>query len=118
MSDNMETQSSDLTVNDHGVIPLVGSSQNKLVFLCLLAVYLIWGSTYLAIRLAVRDIPPLMMAGLRFLVAGAALYAFLRFRGAPALNRRQWLAASTAGTLMLGFGNGGLSLAEKTVSSG
>jgi drug/metabolite transporter (DMT)-like permease len=90
----------------------------KIVPLALAAVYLIWGSTYLAIRVAVRDFPPFMMTGIRFSIAGGVLYIFLRSRGAAAPNRTQWLAATLAGTLMLVLGNGGLTIAEQWVASG
>ena len=74
----------------------------------LLTVYLVWGSTYLAIRVAVRTIPPLMMAGWRFLIAGIVLYSWLRARGYTAPTGREWRAAALAGVLMLVLGNGGL----------
>jgi drug/metabolite transporter (DMT)-like permease len=92
--------------------------RNIIVPLALASVYLIWGSTYLAIRVAVRDFPPFMMTGMRFSIAGGVLYLFLRSRGAAAPNRAQWLAATLAGTLMLVLGNGGLTIAEQWVASG
>jgi len=107
-----------MATGDRQVSTCPESAERKVVLTSLFAVYLIWGSTYLAIRVAVREIPPLMMAGVRFLLAGAGLYAFVRLRGSAALNRRQWLGAAIAGTLMLSFGNGGLTVAEKSVSSG
>jgi drug/metabolite transporter (DMT)-like permease len=81
-------------------------------------VYVIWGSTYLAIRFAIETLPPLLMAGARFLIAGAILYAFVRLRGAAAPPRRQWRAAAVVGGLLLLCGNGGVVLAERTVPSG
>lgn len=87
------------------------------VVLSLAAVYLVWGSTYLAIRLALVSLPPFLMAGTRFAVAGAALFAFLRWRGAPAPTRQQWLSAALIGALLLGGGNGGVVFAEQWVSS-
>lgn len=83
-----------------------------------LAVYLIWGSTYLAIRFAIDTMPPFLMAGARFLVAGALLYAWTRWRGAPAPERAHWPAAIAIGGLLLLGGNGGLSWAETRVPSG
>ncbi|WP_440222228.1 drug/metabolite exporter YedA [Dokdonella sp. MW10] len=89
-----------------------------LVPLSLLALYLIWGSTYLAIRIALESWPPFLMAALRFLVAGAVLYAFLRWRGMAAPTRAQWVNATITGTLLLGLGNGLVCYAEQSVSSG
>jgi drug/metabolite transporter (DMT)-like permease len=82
------------------------------------AVYVIWGSTYLAIRIAIESLPPLLMAGARFLLAGALLYAIMRSRGEPAPTRRHWGSAALIGMLLLMFGNGGVTLAERTVPSG
>lgn len=89
-----------------------------LVPLALLSVYLAWGSTYLAIRVALEGYPPFLMAAARFLVAGAALYAFLRVRGMPSPTRAQWLNAAVTGTLLLGLGNGLVCYAEQSVASG
>jgi drug/metabolite transporter (DMT)-like permease len=82
------------------------------------AVYVIWGSTYLAIRFAIETLPPLAMAGVRFLAAGGAMYAFLRWRGMPAPKRIQWRSAAVVGGLLLMGGNGCVVLAERTVPSG
>jgi drug/metabolite transporter (DMT)-like permease len=81
------------------------------------AVYLIWGSTYLAIRVGVRSIPPFLMSGCRFVGAGGALYALLRSRGTPAPTRGEWARASIAGLLMLTMGNGLVTWAERKVPS-
>ncbi len=81
------------------------------------AIYLIWGSTYLAIRYAVETLPPLMMAGTRFLVAGSMLYAFVRFRGVPKPTRIHWRSTAIIGGLLLLGGNGGVVWAEQTVPS-
>jgi drug/metabolite transporter (DMT)-like permease len=84
-----------------------------------LALYLVWGSTYLFIRIGVESWPPLTMAGIRFLVAGALLYGFLRLRGTPRPTAPQWRAGGWIGLLLLGFGNGGVTLAEHAgVASG
>src|SRR5690606_4565073 len=82
------------------------------------AVYLIWGSTYLAIRFAIETLPPFFMAGTRFLVAGVILYAFARWRGAESPTRRHWLSAAPLGSLFLLLGNGGVVWAEQVVPSG
>lgn len=76
------------------------------------ALYLIWGSTYLAIRIGVESWPPLMLAGVRFLIAGVLFYAWLRWRGVPSPGAREWRAAGLIGTLLLVGGNGGVSVAE------
>ena len=82
------------------------------------AVYLIWGSTYLAIRYAIQTIPRLLMASSRSLSAGVLLYLIARAKGAPATTRAAWWRALLIGALLLMCGNGGVSLAERTVPSG
>ncbi len=82
------------------------------------AVYVIWGSTYLAIRYAIATMPPFLMAGVRFVIAGAVLYAFARQRGAARPEPRHILPAFVIGGLMLLGGNGGVVLAERSVPSG
>jgi drug/metabolite transporter (DMT)-like permease len=82
------------------------------------AVYIIWGSTYLAIRYAVGGIPPFLMSGARFLVSGALLYGWARARGAQPPQRLQWRDATIAGVLMLCCGNGAVGWAEQRVPSG
>lgn len=81
------------------------------------AVYLAWGSTYAAIAIAIETMPPLLMAGARFLLAGTLLYAIMRLRGEPAPERRHWRNTALIGMLLLMFGNGGVTLAERTVPS-
>ena len=83
------------------------------------ALYVIWGSTYLAIRIGIETWPPLMMAGVRFTIAGSILFAFMRFRGAPMPTWKQWKAAAMIGFLLLACGNGAVTLAEHAgVASG
>jgi drug/metabolite transporter (DMT)-like permease len=85
------------------------------------AVYLIWGSTYLFIRIAVETIPPLLMGGVRFLVAGTVLLAITSRMGGAAddpVGPRQWRAAVITGALLLLGGNGGVSYGEQFVPSG
>ncbi len=84
----------------------------------LLAVYVIWGSTYLAIRIALEGFPPFLMAGARFVAAGAVLFAVLWLRGAPSPTPRQWGGAALVGGLLLLGGNGGVVVAEQSVASG
>lgn len=76
------------------------------------ALYVIWGSTYLVIRIGVQYWPPLMLAGIRFVLAGSLMYAFLRWRGVPAPTWAQWKAAGIIGILLLSFGNGAVTVAE------
>jgi drug/metabolite transporter (DMT)-like permease len=82
------------------------------------AVYLIWGSTYLAIRWAIETLPTFLMAGVRFVVAGSILYLWGRARGAPAPTRAAWRDAVVVGGLLLLGGNGGVVWAEQYVPSG
>ena len=81
-------------------------------------VYVVWGSTYLAIHYAVQTIPPLLMAGARFLVAGAVLYVWSLFRDGARPTARQWRNTAVIGTLLLLGGNGAVVWAEVTVPSG
>ena len=83
----------------------------------LLAVYIIWGSTYLGIRVVVETIPPFLSAGFRFLLAGGIIYLIARMRGAAAPTKAQWKPAAIAGGLLLVGGNGLVSWAEQSVHS-
>lgn len=82
------------------------------------AVYILWGSTYLAIRFAVATIPPFLMAGTRHLIAGAILYPLARIRTGERPTRANWSAATLIGALLLFGGNGGVCWAEQIVPSG
>lgn len=82
------------------------------------AIYLVWGSTYLAILFAIETLPPFLMAGARFLIAGALLYLWERSRGAPAPAPVHWRAAAVVGGLLLLGGNGGVVWAELHVPTG
>jgi drug/metabolite transporter (DMT)-like permease len=88
----------------------------------LAVVYLVWGSTYLAIRVAVRHLPPLLMAGCRYVLAGLLLYplslTLARGDDRRRPTGRQWVAAGVVGVLLLFAGNGGVSVAETTIPSG
>lgn len=85
----------------------------------LAAVYLIWGSTYLGIRMALEGgWPPLLMAGGRFVVAGGLLFLVLRLRGVAPPTRRQWPSLVVMGIAMMALGNGLVTIAEQWVSSG
>src|SRR5688572_12952548 len=89
-----------------------------LVFAAFAAVYLIWGSTYLGIRFAVETLPPFLMGGARFLIAGLLLYVWLRMSGTPAPSKINWRRAALAAALLLGIGNGAVNWAEQRVPSG
>lgn len=88
------------------------------VWIALLALYIVWGSTYLAIRFAVETIPPFMHASLRFLISGAILYAWRRMAGDPAPTVSNWKATAIVGTALLLGGNGLVAWAEQSVPSG
>jgi drug/metabolite transporter (DMT)-like permease len=90
-----------------------------IVIACLAATWLIWGSTYLAIRFALVSFPPYLQMGTRFIVAGIALAAWMRWiRHAAWPSPQQWLHALVVGGLMLGGGMGSVATAEQTVGSG
>src|SRR5690349_15394540 len=80
--------------------------------------YLLWGSTFLAIKFAVETLPPLLMAAGRFLVAGLILYTLLRLKGVAAPTWRQWRSGAVTGALLLLFGNGMVTWGQQTVPSG
>lgn len=85
----------------------------------LAVVYVVWGSTYLAIRVMVEDFPPLISAGVRFIVAGALLYAWVTLRRpGPPVTRRELAGCALAGTLLMFGGNGLVTVAERDVPSG
>jgi len=88
------------------------------VLLAFAIIYFVWGSTFLAIRVGVREVPPFLLAGLRFLVAGLVLYLWMRALGTPSPTRREWGAATLLATLIFVFDYGLLFWAEKRVPSG
>src|SRR5207248_3452017 len=88
------------------------------VIVSLFALYLLWGGTYLGMRVALGSFPPFILAGVRFVIAGALLYLFLRMRGYPNPSRTQWIASVAVGALLLVGGNGGVVFAEQWVASG
>jgi len=94
------------------------SRQRWLVGLSLFALYLIWGSTYLAMRFAIEGFPPFMMAGIRFVIAGGLFVLFLRLRGTPWPNPAQWRSSFLVGGLLLLGGNGAVAYAEQWIGSG
>lgn len=99
--------------------PVAGARESRVrLVAAFAAVYVIWGSTYLAIRYAVETMPPFLMGGVRFLLAGAMLYAWTRLRGGAAPTRAQWRAAAITGVLLLVGGNGSVLWSEQHVPSG
>ncbi len=96
-------------------------SRGGLLWIALGTVYVVWGSTYLAIRVAVETMPPLLFAGVRFLVAASIVGLILMARGGAGIFRvegRRLATAAVVGVLLLVGGNGGVVLGEKTVASG
>jgi len=99
-------------------LPLPLARTTTLVLVAFAAVYVVWGSTYLAIRIGIESFPPLILAGLRHLTVGLFLYPVLRVKTGIKPTRANWRTAIVAGALLLFIGNGGVSWAELTVPSG
>jgi drug/metabolite transporter (DMT)-like permease len=89
-----------------------------LVLACLFAIYVVWGTTYFALKVGVHGAPPFFLVGTRFIVAGGLLMAFLLARGQPLPTLRQWRGASLLGLLLLTIGLSCVTVAEQWVSSG
>lgn len=106
----MSTSASSVLPAPRGMPPLI--------LACLLSVWLIWGSTYLAIKWALISFPPFHQMGTRFLLAGVLLAGWMRWRGAAWPDRAQWFSATVLGALMIGIGYGFTAVAEVHVSSG
>src|SRR5213075_1475666 len=87
------------------------------ILLAFAMIYFVWGSTFLAIRVGVREVPPFLLAGMRFLTAGAVLYAWMRLKGTPGPSWREWRSAVTLALLIFVFDYGLLFWAEKSVPS-
>jgi drug/metabolite transporter (DMT)-like permease len=88
------------------------------LWLSMAAVFVIWGSTYYAMHVAVAGLPPLLMGAMRFVVAGGILLAIARLTGAPWPTRRQWLYTLPVGVLFFIGGNGFVAIAETSIDSG
>jgi drug/metabolite transporter (DMT)-like permease len=97
---------------------IASGSPGWLIAICLLAVYVIWGTTYFAIKVGIEGAPPFFLVGTRFLVAGAVLMLWQLLRGRRMPTPRQWKSAALVGFLLLVVGNGGVAVAERWVSSG
>src|SRR3972149_400367 len=88
------------------------------IWIALLALYIVWGSTYLAIRFAVESIPPFLSAGIRFFISGVILFIWQRGAGQSMPTRKQWISLFIIGNLLLLGGNGLVAWAEQTIPSG
>ena len=101
------------------LVPEAASARTTtFVIVAFAAVYLVWGSTYLAIRVGVESFPPFILAGLRHLVTGLFLFPVVRWKTGIRPTAANWKAATIVGFLLLFVGNGGVSWAEQTVPSG
>lgn len=98
--------------------PVAAAPSKGAIILAFTAIYILWGSTYLGIRFAIDSMPPLLMAGTRYALAGALLYGFMRLRGEPRPSAKGWLTALVIGVCLLGFGNGGVTLGEQYIPTG
>src|SRR5277367_946004 len=106
------------TVIGSTVAPVTSKPLDIRVLLAFFAIYFLWGTTFLAIRIAVQEVPPLFAAGTRFFVAGVVLYGFMRVRGQPRPTKSQWRSLAIIGLLMFVAEYGPLFWAEKYVPSG
>lgn len=98
--------------------PVMREPSRALVLSAFAAVYVLWGSTYLAIRFTIETIPPFLMAGVRFAAAGAILYAWARWRGVARPTREEWQSSFLTGGLLFLGGNGAVVWAQQWVPSG
>jgi drug/metabolite transporter (DMT)-like permease len=95
-----------------------GRTSHTQILLAFAAVYIIWGSTYLAIRFAIETLPPFLMAGVRFVAAGLILFVIQRARSREATTVAQWRSALIIGACLIGVGNGAVVWAELRIPSG
>ncbi len=108
----------DKTGRGEGSSPALGKPSRASVLLAFAAIYLIWGSTYLGIRIAVETMPPFLMAGMRFAIAGLLIFGFLKARGAAWPTIAQWKDQVIVGLFLLLGGNAVVSWAEQRTPSG
>ena len=104
-------------MNTPNIDPRQRASRTRIA-LAFAAVYVIWGSTYLAIRYAIETLPPFFMAGTRFVIAGGVLYLWSRLTGGERPSRAAWVATAVTGILMLAVGNGAVTWSEQRIPSG
>jgi drug/metabolite transporter (DMT)-like permease len=95
-----------------------GRAERAKVIAAFIAIYIVWGSTFMGIKIAVETIPPLTAAGVRFLIAGAIVYSWARLRGAPRPSRSEWVSIAMIGSLMFLPPYAALYWAERSVPSG
>jgi len=88
------------------------------ILIAFAVIYFVWGSTFLFIRIGVRQVPPFLLAAARFTIAGGLLYLWMRFQGVPSPSRREWMGSTALGTLMFLIDYGCLFWAEQRVPSG
>src|SRR6202521_425889 len=111
----LETQD---TVATAAPLPPTPARTTTMVLMAFAAVYVVWGSTYLAIRIGIESFPPLILAGLRHITVGLLLYPILRRKTRIRPTAANWRTAMVTGVMLLFIGNGGVSWAEQTVPSG
>jgi len=97
---------------------MASTRTTRLAYGAWVAVCVIWGTTYLAIRIALETVPPMLMGAFRWIPAGALILAVMKLRGDTLPHRREWPALALLGVLLVGFGNGGVVWAEQTLASG
>src|SRR5258708_12165853 len=106
------------TTQRDSIAPQPSSRTSTLVIIAFGLVYVVWGSTYLAIRVGIESFPPLLLAGSRHLLTGFILYPVLRWKTGVRPTAAHWRMSFVTGFLLLFIGNGGACLAEQTVPSG
>jgi drug/metabolite transporter (DMT)-like permease len=111
-----ELASPAILVAPESVTPQVASTLR--IVLALSTIYIIWGSAFLGIRIAIQDFPPFLMSGLRYVLAGGVLYIFVWLRGEQSPRLREWLAAAGIGVFLILVANGALVFAEQWLTSG
>ncbi len=106
--------------DEANTLPVSTDSNNKpfTVIVALISLYILWGATYLGMRVALQGFPPFLLAGIRFVIAGVVMFIFLWARGASMPTLKQWLGSALIGTLLLLGGNGSVTFAEQWVASG
>lgn len=114
---NAENAFSEQTIRP--TLTTTNPQQDRLmIILSLISLYILWGTTYLAQRVALQSFPPFLLASIRFLIAGSVMFAFLRTRGLRMPTVKQWLGSAVIGTLLFLGGNGGVTFSEQWVASG
>lgn len=97
---------------------MTGSHETRRAWIAWIAICVIWGTTYLAIKIALGTIPPLLMGGFRYLIAGAIMIALMKLQGRRLPPKSAWPSQALIGCIMLGFGNGGVVIGEQHLTSG